>query len=106
MLLWLIPVALSLWLLASVNSLLQNIKRAKSTSLPIVISPIGVHNSTRMLGQHALMSLIEKLPFGLGSFTDLNKHGWNYHDKYRMHQNTTKWLHTLHLWKLRFTLQT
>lgn len=106
MLLWLIPVALSLWLLTSVNSLLQNIKRAKSTSLPIVISPISVHNPIWMLGQHALMSLIEKLSFGLGSSTDLNKHGWNYHDKYRMHQNSAKCLHTLRLWKLRFTLQT
>lgn len=85
MLLWLIPVVSSLWLLASVNSLLQNIKRAKSTSLPTVISPIRVHNPIWMLGQHALMSLIEKLPIGLGSFTDLNKHGWNYHDKCRMH---------------------
>jgi hypothetical protein len=105
MLLWFIPVALSLWLLASVNSLLQNIERAKSTSLPIVISPIGVHNPIWMLSQHALMSLIEKLPFGLGSFTDLNKHDWNYHDKYRMHQNTAKCLHALRLWELRFTLQ-
>ena len=77
-----LPVA---WLIYLAISLEQNRRLALQMQVPIVISPFNPVNPLWMISQKVLIPLLQRLPFGLGSFTRYNRMGWVYHDKYRLH---------------------
>jgi hypothetical protein len=58
-----------LWTAAS---LLRNYKAARSTKLPIVISPVNPFNPLWILSRQYINPVFAALPFGLGSFTSYN----------------------------------
>ena len=85
-----IPAALALWLVSGLVSLLNNIRRAKSIQIPIVVSPFGSHSPIWVVFQDALIPVFEKLPLRLGGFTRYSRRGWGFFDKYKMHQQHGK----------------
>ena len=85
---WLLAFSLVLagWGFWTGNSFLSNLKIARRTGLPIVISPVFIFNPLWVLFHKNLISLLKSLPWGLGNFTRYNKLGWTYDDKYRIHE--------------------
>ena len=84
---WLLvfSLVLAVWIFWTVSSFLANLKIARQTGLPIVISPVFIFNPLWVLCQQSLVPLFETLPWGLGDFIRYNKLGWTYEDKYRIH---------------------
>lgn len=88
---WALVAALPTYLLvSSIISFLTNLRNAKKTGLPIVISPIDHLNPLWVAFQKPLGPLLAKLPFGLGNWIRYNKLSWFFDDKYRMHEEHGK----------------
>lgn len=78
-------------LFASVSS---NVRLARKSKLPIVLSPIDAVNPFWVLAQPLLLPLINSLPWGLGRWTRYNHRGWLFHDKFGMHVELgDAWMH-------------
>ncbi|KAF1952258.1 cytochrome P450 [Byssothecium circinans] len=78
------------WLLYIVYSwycLFRNYLIPRKVGLPLRIIPINPENPLWMLvDKRFFIPLFEKLPFGSGSFTRFNWRGWEFADKYRVHE--------------------
>jgi cytochrome P450 len=73
---------LPLWGLVS---LVQNYNIARTTRLPILISPVNPFNPFWILLRSYINPIFSSLPFGLGSFTDYNFLGFAWKDKGHLH---------------------
>ncbi len=85
---WLLVLSLTLagWISWTLASFSANLKIARQTGLPIVVSPVYIFNPFWVLFCKSLVPLLNLLPRGTGKFSRYNKLGWTYHDKYRMHE--------------------
>lgn len=88
MIYWFLAIALpALWFIRYVGGFLSNLKAARATGLPYVVSPVAMHNPFWLVFQRSLKPILLKLPFGLGGFVRYNSLSWIFDDKYRMHQD-------------------
>jgi cytochrome P450 len=69
----------------TVASLIQNYNTARSTRLPLLISPVNPFNPFWILLRPYLNPVFAALPLGLGRFTDYNFLGFAWKDKGRLH---------------------
>ncbi|KAH7063432.1 cytochrome P450 monooxygenase-like protein [Macrophomina phaseolina] len=90
MLAMLIASAIPLYLVWSALCLFQNVQRARSTGLKVVISPISARNPVWMIFQDLLIPILDKLGVDTESALKLTKRSWNFHDRYQMHQKYGK----------------
>lgn len=79
----LLPLVLPLW---SLISLCRNYRRARKTTLPILISPIDPFNPLWILLRPYVNPFISRLPFGLGIQSQYNYLGFTAHTKNRLHE--------------------
>ncbi|KAI9752696.1 MAG: hypothetical protein M4579_005534 [Chaenotheca gracillima] len=78
-----LPVTWTVW---SIYSFYQNYNLAKQTGLPILFAPIDRFNLFWLVAPKPLAFVLRNLPFGLGSFVRYGHMGWQYVDKYRIHE--------------------
>ena len=76
------------WVIWTFISLLSNYKAARRIGLPVIISPVSSLNPLWILTYRALpiLPLLEYLPFGLGTWSKCTYMGWNFDDKYALHE--------------------
>jgi hypothetical protein len=74
------------WLLWTLLSLYTNYQAAKEIGLPISISPVHSQNPWWLLSHTYLVPLLRRLPWNLGKFTRCNYMGWQFEDKYALHE--------------------
>lgn len=83
---WVLFVAPAVYLLvSSLISFSINLRSAKKTGLPVVVSPVDHMNPFWVALQKPLRPFLESLPFGLGSFVRYSHLSWYFEDKYQMH---------------------
>jgi cytochrome P450 len=75
-------VALLSWHLLCIYS---NYKQACRIGLPIIVTPINILNPVWMLVQRWFAPLLKRVPFGLCDFVHYSILGWNFADKYSLH---------------------
>jgi cytochrome P450 len=78
----LVVFTLPLWSLASLG---RNYLTARSTGLPILISPVDPFNPIWIIVRPYLNPIFASLPFGWGKFTEYNHLGFEWRDKGRLH---------------------
>ncbi|KAF2688987.1 cytochrome P450 monooxygenase-like protein [Lentithecium fluviatile CBS 122367] len=79
-------VLLSLFILSSVWGIIHNYEIARKIGIPVIIVPISPENPIWMLTARHVMPLLKYVPFGNGNFTRFGYVGWQFDDKYRVHQ--------------------
>ena len=69
-------------------SLLRNYQLARSIGLPIIVSPANPLNPLWILTYRLspIISVLRVLPWGLGKFARYSYIGWEFDDKYAVHQ--------------------
>ena len=75
------------WILWTGSAILKNYGIARRIGLPIVISPVSALNPFWIISYRvfpAILSL-QKLPFGLGTWTRCTPMGWAFKDKHALH---------------------
>lgn len=88
---WTLSAALAAYLVvSSILSFSRNLRNARKTGLPIVVSPVDHMNPLWVIFQKPLGPLLAKLPFGLGSWVRYNRLSWYFEDKYAMFQEHGK----------------
>ena len=86
--LYLFSTAAVAWVAWTLVSLLVNYLAARKLTLPIIISPLNALNPLWMLVQKlfpVLITILPKLPFGLGKWARCTYMGWTFQDKYALH---------------------
>ncbi|CAN8096634.1 unnamed protein product [Discula destructiva] len=78
------------YFVTSILSFSSNLRAARKTGLPILISPVDLLNPLWIIFQKPLVPLLVKLPFGLGAWTRYNTMSWYFTDKYRVHEEYGK----------------
>lgn len=76
--------------LKSIFTFTTNLRNARKTGLPIVISPVSRINPLWMIFHKSLTPYLRKLPFGLGSFERYSSLSWYFTDKYHLHEELGK----------------
>ena len=68
-------------------SVLSNYNAARRIALPVIISPVSPLNPLWILTYRAfpLVLSLKHLPFGLGRWARCTYMGWQFHDKYALH---------------------
>jgi cytochrome P450 len=79
----LLAVVLPLW---TIFGIFRNYQRARRMGLPILISPTDPFNPVWVLLRPYLNPLFARLPFGLGSFTEYNYHGFSWRNQGALHR--------------------
>lgn len=72
--------------LSSIWGVIRNYLVARKIGLPIIILPISHDNPIWMLIARRVMPFLKYFPFGSGRFTRFGYVGFQFDDKYRMHQ--------------------
>lgn len=78
----LLLLALPTWIIWALN---RNYQLAKSTGLSVLVSPVDPVNPVWILLRPYINPPLSRLPFNMGSFTQYNHLGWEWHDKNRLH---------------------
>jgi hypothetical protein len=76
----------SLFVSSSIWGIIRNYSIARKIGLPVVIVPISPENLIWMLTARHVLSLLKYLPFETGHFTRFCYVGWQFDDKYHVHQ--------------------
>jgi hypothetical protein len=71
---------------SSAWNIFRNYSVARKIGLPIIILPISHENPIWMLTARHVMPLFKCIPFGNGRFTRFGYVGWQFDDKYRVHE--------------------
>ena len=79
-------VLVSLLIATSAWSLIRNYAIARKIGLPIIVVPFSHENPIWMLTARHVMPLVKYIPVGNGHFTRFGYTGFQFHDKYHMHQ--------------------
>jgi hypothetical protein len=79
---------MGIWALSSCFSLFRNYIKARAIGLPIRVLPISHLNPLWFMIDRRIVSLVKRLPFGLGSntFTRYNWRSWEIEDRYSSHR--------------------
>lgn len=83
-------VAAAVYLLRSIASFLENRRFAKQMGVPVFYSPVSRHNAFWMILGPALVPILSKLPFGLGSWVYFSNRTWLWEDQGRSHEKFGK----------------
>lgn len=75
-------IALPLWIFVCLG---QNYRTARSTKLPVLVSPVDPFNPFWILMRPYVNPVLAGLPFGLGAFTEYNYLGFMWRDKGFLH---------------------
>ena len=75
-----------IWLSWTGISLYNNYQIARQSGLRLVVSPLTPLNPAWLLLQKRLRPWINSLPWGLGGFAKYSYMGWQFDDKYAVHQ--------------------
>lgn len=70
----------------SMINLLQNYRKARKIGLPILITPILVHHPIWQLTENFVVPILERIPFGITNFLRYSIRGWNFNDRYYLHE--------------------
>ena len=73
------------WVLYCAYCLALNYQIARKVGVSLVVLPISPENYLWILIGKYLTPLFERLPFGNGTFTRFNRHGWQTNDNGRAH---------------------
>jgi hypothetical protein len=76
----------SLFVLSSVWGIIRNYLIARKIGLPIIILPFSHDNPIWILTARHIMPLFKYIPFGNGNFSRFGYTGWQFDDKYRVHE--------------------
>ncbi|GME45903.1 Cytochrome P450 [Neofusicoccum parvum] len=77
--------AIPLYVVWTAVCLANNVRRARSSGLQVVVSPFSARNPLWMVFQGVLVPVLERLPFGVAGAIRLTKRSWNFHDRFQMH---------------------
>lgn len=84
-LLVILPISLLGWVLYSAYCLALNYQIARIVGVPLVVIPISPENVLWIIAGNYLIPLFKRLPFGNGTFTRFNRHGWQTSDNGKAH---------------------
>ncbi|KAH7110906.1 cytochrome P450 monooxygenase-like protein, partial [Dendryphion nanum] len=73
-------------LLSTIWAIIRNHAVAKTMGLPVIVVPISPENPIWMLAGRHIMPFLRRLPFGNGNFTRFGYVGWQFDEKYKVHQ--------------------
>lgn len=76
------------WITWTAVSLFANFRIARQVGLPVIISPVGALDPLWILANRCLpiLSSLKWLPFGWGTFARCTTAGWQFKEKYALHQ--------------------
>lgn len=80
-----LPISLVGWVLYSAYCLALNYQIARKVGVPLVVIPISPENVLWIIAGNYLIPLFKRLPFGNGTFTRFNRHGWQTSDNGKAH---------------------
>ena len=87
---WLFILSSAIFALASWTaiSLFRNYQKARQIGLPLIISPVNPLNPVWILAFRfsPIISLLKSLPGGIGKFARCVYIGWQFEDKYALHE--------------------
>ena len=73
------------WLLYSGLALINNVRRARSMKVPLVVVPISPMNILWIVIEPLFFKVLDSLPFKFGNFSRYGRRGWHFHDKAASH---------------------
>lgn len=73
------------WVLYCAYCLALNYQSARKVGVQLVVIPISPENILWIIIGKYLIPLFERLPFGNGTFTRFNRHGWQTRDNGKAH---------------------
>lgn len=73
------------WLLYSSMSLAKNLRRAQAMGVPLIKVPVSPMNVLWIVFEPLVFRIVDRLPFGIGSFGRYGRRGWHFLDKAASH---------------------
>lgn len=73
------------WLCYSGLALINNVRRARSMNVPLVVVPISPMNILWIVFEPLVFKFLDSLRFQFGSFSRYGRRGWHFHDKAATH---------------------